>query len=66
LSPAGTAASQWTRPAPPGTPIGLAVALDVTMGCALGRGEVEPEEGEMLHAETASAIATNAGLKRTG
>jgi hypothetical protein len=42
------------------------VALDVTMGCALGRGEVEPEEGEMLHAETASAIATNAGLKRTG
>jgi hypothetical protein len=44
---------------------GLAVALEVTIGCALGRGEVLPEEGEMLHAERASAIATNAGLKRT-
>jgi hypothetical protein len=39
--------------------------LVVAMGCAVGRGEVVPEEGETAHAEKASAIATATGLKST-
>jgi len=75
VSPAGIAASQRTSPAPPGVPgavgpaevaaDGLAVALDVTIGCAVGRGEVLLEDGEIAHAESANALATTASLKST-
>jgi hypothetical protein len=44
---------------------GLAVAVAVTMGCAVGRGEEVPAEGEMVHAENASAIPMATGLKST-
>jgi hypothetical protein len=46
--------------------VGLAVALAVTMGCAVGRGEVLLEEGERLQAESASnATATATRPKST-
>jgi len=45
---------------------GLGVALDMTMGCAVGRGEVLLEEGERLQAESASnATATATRPKST-
>jgi len=71
------AASQRTRPALAGVPPGAddgadvaaadgpAVGLEVTIGCAVGRGEVLAVEGEMLQAENASAIPTAAHLKST-
>ncbi|GAC1507269.1 MAG: hypothetical protein NVS1B3_07520 [Candidatus Dormibacteraceae bacterium] len=75
MSPAGTAASQWISPAPPGALLGLvegeeaedgfALAADVGFGCAVGRGETVLEEGEIEHADSASAIAIATGLVRT-
>jgi hypothetical protein len=71
------AASQWTKPAPPGAPlglaggevegdeVGLAPAADVALGCAVGRAEVVLEEGEIEHAESPSAIARTRRRKRT-
>jgi hypothetical protein len=44
---------------------GPALGLDVTIGCAVGRGEVLLEDGEIAHAESANAIATTASLKST-
>jgi hypothetical protein len=44
---------------------GLALAVDVTIGCAVGRGEVLLEDGEIAHAESANAMATTASLKST-
>jgi hypothetical protein len=74
VSPAGIAASHLTSPALLGVPGGaedaadglaVAVAVDVTRGCAVGRGEEVPAEGEMVHAENASAIPMATGLKST-
>jgi sulfate adenylyltransferase subunit 1 (EFTu-like GTPase family) len=46
--------------------VGLAVALAVTRGCAVGRGDVLLEEGERLQAESASnATATATRPKST-
>jgi hypothetical protein len=39
--------------------------LVVAIGCAVGRGEVVPEDGETLQAENVSAIAMTAPLKST-
>jgi hypothetical protein len=44
---------------------GPAVALGVAIGCAVGMGEVLLEDGEIAHAESASAMATAASLKST-
>jgi hypothetical protein len=75
VSPAGIAASHLTSPALAGVPAGLedadgladglAAALDVTMGCAVGRGEVLVAEGEIEQAAHASNIAAAAYLKST-
>jgi hypothetical protein len=69
LSPAGTAVAQWTKVAPPGVPPGLdegvAVALEVLVGWALGLGECFAVEGEPPQAERARAATTTTGLRRT-
>ena len=75
------AASQRTRPALAGVPlgeddgaidgaadvpaVGPAVADEVTMGCAVGLGEVLAVDGERLQAENASAIPTTVIFKST-
>jgi hypothetical protein len=77
VSPAGIAVSQRTNPAAAGVPVGpaegeadeaadaAAVAVEVTMGCAVGRGEVLLEDGVMLQAANASAIPDTASLRST-
>jgi hypothetical protein len=71
LSPAGTAALQWTRDAPPGVPEGVAPGLEEGVAgalevlIALGLGECFAVAGEPPQAESARAATTTTGLRRT-
>jgi hypothetical protein len=73
-SPAGTGVSQRTSEAPPGVPVGFddgveeapAGGLAVTVGWAVGLGEVAPVDGAPPHAASASTAAAATRVRSTG